>query len=186
MNRLSKKETQFCEAVAKGYSATKAYLMAYGGTYGAAGVQAHKLLKKAKIKDEVARAKLETIKQLGLSAADFLLDAVQLMKADIMDFYEQGEDGTLKIKDLSQVNTSLIESVRINKSGQASVKLRSKDAAIMRLAGFMKWTATPDITLNINHWLQSNKEAIERILAKQPDAALRELINHIERDAANE
>lgn len=155
---LTEKERLFCWRYIHNFNATQAYLWAFKCSYGTAGVEGHKLLKKPKIKAEIERLKKLKFEALQISPDDIVERYMRIAFADMTDFVEFGtkeepiitEDGPLKdandnpitetvnyinFKGSEQVDGGLICEISKGKQG-IKIKLEDRQKALDWLANF--------------------------------------------------
>ena len=134
-DELTDKQELFCLLFSRSFNATKSYQEAFGCSYNTAMVNSCKLLKKAHIKKEVARLKEERYTIAFLSADDIFQKYMDIAFSDLGDYLEV-KNGILKIKDSTEVDTSVLQEVKEGREG-VSVKLQDKMKALEWLAAHM-------------------------------------------------
>lgn len=157
---LTDKQQLFCVLVAFGDNATTAYQKAYGCSYQTAMTNASRMLRNAKIRDEVQRLKKERFAAQLFDDHDIFQWHLDVAQASITDFVtfgrervqvmgafgpvvdkETGDPVTkeinyVKFKESSDVNGHVIKKVRLGKDG-ASIELYSAADAMAWLADHM-------------------------------------------------
>lgn len=147
-DELNDKQRLFCVYYIKYFNATKAYQKAYECEYTTAMVNGSRLLRNAKISDEIDRLKAEQANELKLDVRDVLQKYIDIAFADITDFVEFGREtvaddetgleyevNKVKFKDSSEVDGTIITEVKQGKDG-VSVKLADKMKALEFLAKY--------------------------------------------------
>lgn len=124
------------------FNATWAYMQAYGGKYTVANVEGPRLLVNPSVKSMIDELKAEQAAELHMTKMDVLNEAARQMTANIGDYIDFGSEevpvtdkqghkvidpatGKQRIKrvsrvtlrDKSEVDTSLLKSVRVGKDG---------------------------------------------------------------------
>lgn len=146
---LNERQKLFCIYYIERFNATQSYMKAFGSPYGTAAVEGCKLLKKPKIKEEIARLSQEALKEAAydtkLLAKRLLDEYIKIAFANIDDYLEfgkktietKGKDGKTQefdvnyvdLKDHTQVDGSIITEVKQGKDG-ISIKLADKMKAM--------------------------------------------------------
>lgn len=147
-DELTDKQRLFCVYYIKYFNATKAYQKAYECEYTTAMVNGSRLLRNAKISDEIDRLKAEQANELKLDVRDVLQKYIDIAFADITDFVEFGREtvaddetgleyevNKVKFKDSSEVDGTIITEVKQGKDG-VSVKLADKMKALEMLSKY--------------------------------------------------
>lgn len=145
---LTDKQRLFCVYYIKYFNATKAYQKAYECEYTTAMVNGSRLLRNAKISDEIDRLKAEQANELKIDVRDVLQKYIDIAFADITDFVEFGREtvtdaetgleyevNKVKFKDSSEVDGTIITEVKQGKDG-VSVKLADKMKALEMLSKY--------------------------------------------------
>lgn len=124
------------------FNATWAYMQAYGGKYTVANVEGPRLLVNPSVKDMIDELKAEQAAELHISKMDVLNLAAKQMGANIGDYIDFGSEDVpmtdkrgkkvidpatgkqrmrqvsrVTLKDKSEVDTSLLKSIRVGKDG---------------------------------------------------------------------
>lgn len=127
------KQKKFAMLYLQSFNATKAYMEAYGSSYQVANVEGPRHLVKPRIKKMIDELKAEQAAELHMTQMDVLRDLAKRARADIGDYVEFGSDAVVELKDgkptgityqvdrvhlkdQSEVDTSLVKSVAIDKS----------------------------------------------------------------------
>jgi phage terminase small subunit len=145
---LTDKQRLFCIYYIKYFNATKAYQKAYECEYTTAMVNGSRLLRNAKISDEIDRLKAEQANELKIDVRDVLQKYIDIAFADITDFVEFGREtvtdaetgleyevNKVKFKDSSEVDGTIITEVKQGRDG-VSVKLADKMKALEMLSKY--------------------------------------------------
>lgn len=160
---LTEKQRLFCLYFAKSLNATQSYKKAYGCSYETAMVEGCKSLRNPKIAEEIHRLKKQRYTQAFLSTEDLVEKNLRIAFANLGDYLEfgtikkpvyrngkvvkvKGKDGVEKIateeinyvrlKDSTEVDTSVIKEVRQGREGVVIV-LEDKRKAIDWLTSHM-------------------------------------------------
>lgn len=160
---LTEKQRLFCLYFAKSLNATQSYKKAYGCSYETAMVEGCKSLRNPKIAEEIHRLKKARYTQAFLSTEDLVEKNLRIAFANLGDYLEfgtikkpvyrngkvvkvKGKDGVEKIateeinyvrlKDSTEVDTSVIKEVRQGREGVVIV-LEDKRKAIDWLTSHM-------------------------------------------------
>jgi len=145
---LTDKQRIFCIYYIKYFNATKAYQKAYECEYTTAMVNGSRLLRNAKISDEIDRLKAEQANELKIDVRDVLQKYIDIAFADITDFVDFGREtvtdaetgleyevNKVKFKDSSEVDGTIITEVKQGRDG-VSVKLADKMKALEMLSKY--------------------------------------------------
>jgi phage terminase small subunit len=155
------------EYLQNGYSKAKAYSKVHHGCSRAtAAVNGHKVLKKA----EVARFLQEYFEDLWENKENEigrqLSNLLNIANADVSDIIEI-EDGNVKIRDLEEIDSSVIQAIDQSKTITAygentrtSVKMHDKTKAIAELTKVLNMI-NQKITVNVNYDKESAKKIQE-------------------------
>ena len=161
---LTDKQRLFCVLYVRSFNATKAYQKAYRCSYETAMVEGWNTLRNPKIRDEISRLKQNRLNREMLDEHDIFQKYMDIAFADITDFVEFGREkvpvmgafgpvevkdpdtgekvplmqeiNTIRFRDSSEVDGSLISEVKQGKSG-ASVKLADRMKSLECLAAHM-------------------------------------------------
>lgn len=161
---LTDKQRLFCVLYVRCFNATKAYQKAYGCSYEVANAEGYKLLVNPRIRDEISCLKQNRLNREMLDEHDIFQKYMDIAFADITDFVEFGREkeqvmgafgpvevndpetgekvplmrevNTIRFKESSEVDGSLISEVKQGKNG-ASVKLMDRLKALDWLADHM-------------------------------------------------
>lgn len=173
-NRELRAEQQlFCVLVAFGKSATTAYQKAYGCTYQTAMANSSRLLRNAKIQEEVKRLRKERFEAQIFDEHDIFQWHLDVAMASITDYVDFGREKVqavgafgpivdkvtgepvmkevnyVKFKPSSEVNGHVIKKVKMGKDG-ASIELYDAMAAMQWLADHMNMGTNAQQTLAQN------------------------------------
>lgn len=122
---LTEEQRLFCLYYSRSFNATSAYMKAYDRDYRTAMVNGCRLLRIAKIKDEIMKLKQERCARTLLTKEDIILKKMQIAFADITDYVTFGvwedEKGIkhsyVNFKSSSDVDGTLIHKVKQGKDG---------------------------------------------------------------------
>lgn len=126
MTRLTELQELFCINYAKHHNASKAYQQAYGVSADVAKVKASSLRKKAHIKARIAQLQHEQLDDLDISRESIIKRYVDIAFCDVTDYIKKNEDGTLEMRDLSEIDGTLISELYYNPSSK-SLRIRPID-----------------------------------------------------------
>lgn len=167
---LNEKQLIFCNLTAFGDSATAAYQKAYGCSYRTAMVNASRMLRNAKIRDEVNRIRKERFEAQLFDEHDIFQWYLDVAQASITDFVAFGREQVqamgafgpivnketgepvmkeinyVKFKDSSEVNGHVIKKVKMGRDG-ASIELYDAASAMSWLAEHMSMGTSEQRTL---------------------------------------
>lgn len=157
-NELTDKQKLFCIYFIKSFNATKAYHKAYNCKYESAMVNGSKLLRNAKIAEEIKRLKENKLNQIYFSEEDLFQKYLDIAYSDITDFVEfgkkevelvdnEGRKGKIEttytiVKNSDEVDGTLITEISNNSKG-VKVKLQDRIKAMEWLSDHMD-LATPE------------------------------------------
>lgn len=149
---LTDKQRLFCIYFIKSFNATKAYQKAYGCKYESAMVNGSKLLRNAKIDEEIRKLKENKLNHIYLTESDIFEKYLDIAYSDITDFVEfgnkevemvddEGRKGKIDItytiaKNSNEVDGSLISEIS-NSSKGLKIKLQDKMRALQWLSEHM-------------------------------------------------
>lgn len=174
---LTDKQRLFCLHYAKSFNATKAYQKAYGCSYETAASNGYRMLRNARVKNEIQKLKQNRMNRELLDESDVFQKYMDIAFADITDYLEFGTEevpvmavyGPVKVKDREtgeeKMLTKTVNMVRFRNSSDvdgtilAEVK-QGKDGASIKLSDRMKaldWIA--------NHMDLATEEQRARIAA---------------------
>lgn len=163
-DELTEKQRLFCIYYIRCFNATKAYQKAYGCSYTVATVNGSRMLRNAKIKEEIFRLKQERMNREFLSEADIFQKYMDIAFADITDYLEFGTEevpvmsmygpvkvkdpesgeekilkkivNTVKFRDSAEVDGTILAEVKQGRDG-ASIKLSDRMKALQWLSDHM-------------------------------------------------
>lgn len=152
---LTDKQRLFCVYYTRCFNATKAYQKAFGTDYYTSATCGSRMLRNAKVKEEIKMLKQERLNREFLSESDIFQKYMDIAFADITDYLEFGQEqeqvmsmyGPVEVKDpktgekkplLKTVNTVRFkESKAVDGTIISEVK-QGKDGASIKLADRMK------------------------------------------------
>lgn len=138
---LTEKQRLFCLYYVRWFNATKAYQKAYSCDYFTAAANGPRLLRNARIKEEIQRIKDAKIKQTMYSTEDYFQKMIDIAYSDVTDYLSFGQEeaqdkngntfmmNVINLKESCDVDGTLIQEVKQGKDGIA-VKLVSKEFAL--------------------------------------------------------
>lgn len=147
---LTEEQRLFCLYYSKSFNATSAYKKAYDRDYQTAMVNGSRLLRNAKIKDEITKLKQERYARSMLNKEDIFQKYLDIACADATDYFDFGredvetDDGriftvnTVKLHESSEVDGTLINEVKQGRDG-VSIKLPDRMKALQWLSDHMGW-----------------------------------------------
>lgn len=127
-DELTEKQRLFCVFFVKSFNATKAYQKAYGVDKNTAAVNGCRMLRNAKVQNEIKELKEITIAQAFLTEEDILQKYIDLAFSDITDFAEF-KGSIVKLKNSNEVDGSLIKEIKAGMFGP-SIKLKDSQKAL--------------------------------------------------------
>ncbi|KAF5054008.1 Terminase small subunit [anaerobic digester metagenome] len=152
---LTEQQKLFCIYFVKSFNATKSYQKAFGCTYESALTAGPRMLGNVRIKLEIARLKREKAMRAYLEPGDIFEEYIKIAFSDLGDYTEWGQEfeatgsytdkktgeevvvgrmvNVVKLKDTSEVDTSVVAEVKQGKNG-TSIKLHDKMRALEWLA----------------------------------------------------
>lgn len=122
--KTATKRELFCLYYVKYRNQVKAYQMAYKCSYETACSNASTLVKNSEIKDRINELLSELRENIDFSIKDIAQKQIDIANADIKDFVKI-QDGVVLMKDLEQIDGTLIKEIKNTKSG---VQLKLKDS----------------------------------------------------------
>lgn len=149
---LTEEQRLFCLYYSRSFNATSAYMKAYDRDYKTAMVNGCRLLRIAKIKDEIMKLKQERCARTLLTKEDIFQKYMDIAFADITDFLEFGSEQTdtssgnvisknfVYFRHHTEVDGTLIGEVKQGKDG-ASIKLPDRMKALQWLSDHMGWAS---------------------------------------------
>ena len=130
---LTDKQQLFCIYYIRCFNATKAYQKAYGCDYATALVNGSRMLRNARIKDEILRLKQDRLNREFLSESDIFQKYMDIAFADINDFVEI-HAGFALVRD--EVDGTIISEVS-NTTNGIKIKLADRMKALQWIAEHM-------------------------------------------------
>lgn len=132
---LTDKQRLFCVLYVKSFNATKAYQKAYDCDYQTAMVNGSRLLRNAKVKDEILSLKQNRMNRELLSEEDIFQKYMDIAFADVTDFVEV-KDGYATVLDSDGIDGTIVNEVKMGKFG-ATLKLNDRMRALKWLSDHM-------------------------------------------------
>lgn len=148
-DELNDRQRLFCLHYIKSFNATKAYQKAYECSYEIAMVNGHKLLRNTKIKNEILELKQNRLNREFLSEEDIFQKYMDIAFADMTDYLEWGTEkvetkpdkkasvNRVCLKPSSEVDGTLVNEIKIDKSGAVTLKLTDRMKALNWLSEHM-------------------------------------------------
>ncbi len=102
MKKLTPKQDRFCNEYLVDLNYTQAAIRA-GYSKKTAGSIGSENLKKPEIKKRIEHLRKDQIERIQMTADDVLMELFILAKANIGDFFEEGENGEMEFKDFSDI-----------------------------------------------------------------------------------
>ena len=134
---MQEKQRLFCLYYLQTHNATSSYQRAYGCTRAAAAASASRLLNDANIRACIQRLKDERDAGILLRATDVVDLYMRIAFADVSEFVNVSQ-GVYTVNDLSEVDTQLIESVKLTKGGGVIVQLNDRMKALQWLSDYFE------------------------------------------------
>ena len=137
VDKINERQRLFALYYFQTHNATASYQRAYGCTRAAAAASASRLLNDAKIRACIQQLKDERDAGILLRATDVVELYMRIAFADISEFVSV-EQGKYTVNDLSEVDTQLIESVKLTKGGGVIVQLNDRMKALQWLSDYFE------------------------------------------------
>lgn len=132
---LTDKQRLFCVLYVKSFNATKAYQKAYGCDYETAMVNGSRMLRNAKVKDEILFLKQNRLNKELLSEEDIFQKYMDIAFADVTDFVEV-VDGYATVLNSDRIDGTIVGEIKMGKFG-ATLKLNDRMQALKWLSEHM-------------------------------------------------
>ncbi len=169
IEQLTEKELLFCFRFAHSLNATQSYMKAYECSYASAHANAFRLMAKDSIKAEIQRLKEIKYQSLMINIDDIVEKRMRIAFSDITNFIEFGQVekviGTIKrkvinistnqeeeiefpltnlvngaqLKNSTEVDGSIVKSVKVDKDGGASIELHDPQKSMEWLERYFMW-----------------------------------------------
>jgi len=136
---LTEKQRLFCTYYVRSFNATKSYMKAYGCDYWTAATNAGRLLKKAEIVQTINELKQAKMTRELLKEEDIFQKYLDIAFNDITDYLDviQDDEGqVIRIRDLDEVDGTLINEIAPTQYGY-KIKLPDRQKALDWLADHM-------------------------------------------------
>ncbi|MFC4761042.1 terminase small subunit [Fructobacillus durionis] len=150
---LNDKQKAFVREYVRLANATQAYINAYGVDYETAMVNGSRLLRNAKVQEEIKRLRQARLKELDIDVFSLVDDMVKEAKADIGSYADWGSDefqytdeatgkeltghkSWVALKDKSKVDTKAIKKITVGKDGPI-VELHDRNKARKELLEYL-------------------------------------------------
>ena len=125
---LTAEQQMFCMYYVRTFNATQSYINVFHSKYESAAVQANKLLKNNKVREEIERLKEIKRQQIVCEAEDIVELNMRIAFAD-MGNYITINNNTIKLNNSDTVDTQLIQELKEGKNG-ITIKLADKNKAM--------------------------------------------------------
>lgn len=125
---LTAEQQMFCMYYVRTFNATQSYINVFHSKYESAAVQANKLLKNNKVREEIERLKEIKRQQIACEVEDIVELNMRIAFAD-MGNYITINNNTIKLNNSDTVDTQLIQELKEGKNG-ISIKLADKNKAM--------------------------------------------------------
>ena len=140
---LNDRQMLFCLLYIRSFNATKAYQKAYGSSYNTAMQNGSKLLRNAKVKEQIQKLKQERLDREFLTEADIFQKYKEIAYADISDYAEFGKKEITYIDKKGQEHTADVSYVDLRESSEVDGTIISeisqgRDGVRIKLADRLK------------------------------------------------
>lgn len=125
---LTAEQQMFCMYYVRTFNATQSYINVFHSKYESAAVQANKLLKNNKVREEIERLKEIKRQQIVCEVEDIVELNMRIAFAD-MGNYITINNNTIKLNNSDTVDTQLIQELKEGKNG-ITIKLADKNKAM--------------------------------------------------------
>lgn len=125
---LTTEQQMFCLYYSRTFNATQSYINVYHSKYESAAVQANKLLKNNKIREEIERLKEIKRQQIVCDVEDIIELNMRIAFAD-MGNYVKFNSNVIELHNSEAVDTQLVQEVKEGKNG-ITIKLADKNKAM--------------------------------------------------------
>lgn len=132
---LNDKQKLFCVLYVKSFNATKAYQKAYDCSYETAMVNGSRLLKNAKIKEQVLFLKQNRMNRELFSEEDIFQKYIDIAFADVTD-YVKIEQGFARVVDSDRIDGTVVGEIKMGRFG-AQVRMNDRMQALKWLSEHM-------------------------------------------------
>lgn len=132
---LNDKQKLFCVLYVKSFNATKAYQKAYDCNYETAMVNGSRLLKNAKIKEQVLFLKQNRMNRELFSEEDIFQKYIDIAFADVTD-YVKIEQGFARVVDSDRIDGTVVGEIKMGRFG-AQVRMNDRMQALKWLSEHM-------------------------------------------------
>lgn len=134
---MQEKQKMFCLYYMQTHNATSSYQRAYGCTRAAAAASGCRLLNDAKVRECIQRLQDDRDAGMLLRATDVVDLYMRIAFADLEEFVEV-QDGKYSVRDIAEVDSQLIDSVTLTKTGKVIVKLADRMKALKWLSDYFE------------------------------------------------
>ncbi len=125
---LTTEQQMFCLYYSRTFNATQSYINVYHSKYESAAVQANKLLKNNKIREEIERLKEIKRQQIVCDVEDIIELNMRIAFADMRN-YVKFNSNVIELHNSEAVDTQLVQEVKEGKNG-ITIKLADKNKAM--------------------------------------------------------
>lgn len=134
-SELTDKQKLFCIHYIRCFNATKAYQKTYNTDYQTAAVNGSRMLRNAKVKEEILKLKQNKLNRELFTESDLFQKYMDIANADITDYVEFSKNN-INLKDSKEVDGTLVSEVSKGKDG-IKVKLSDRLKAMQWLSDHM-------------------------------------------------
>lgn len=151
---LNAKQKTFAREVVRLANQTQAYINAYDADYETAMVNGSRLLRNAKVQEEIKRLRQARLKELGIGVFDLIDDMAKEARADIREFADWGSDdfkavdeesgkqytrhkSWVALKNSESVDSWAVKKVTVGKDGPI-VELHDRNKARDKLLEYLR------------------------------------------------
>lgn len=137
VDKINERQRLFALYYFQTHNATASYQRVYGCTRAAASASAYKLLKNPAIVAAIREIQADRDATLLLTAGDVVDLYMRIAFNDYWDMM-RFKDGKVTLKDLEQMDTQLIESIKVDDRGVISLKTADRMKALHWLANYFE------------------------------------------------
>ena len=137
---LTEKQRLFCIYYIQCFNATKAYQKAYECDYATASVNGSRMLRNAKVCEEIKKLKQNRLNRELITADDIFQKYLDIAMASLGD-YVSFQDGIMEFKNLDETDSSIIKKITTGKT--TSIELKDGMKALDWLSKHIE-QATPE------------------------------------------
>lgn len=177
-SELTDKQKLFCIHYIRCFNATKAYQKTYNTDYSTAAVNGSRMLRNAKVKEEILKLKQDKLNREFFNEADLFQKYMDIAYADIADYVEFSKNN-ISLKDSKEVDGTLISEVSKGKNG-IKVKLADRLKAMQWLSDHMELATEKQraeielLKAKINAGKEDKEDKLDKFL-EQIESALKDV-----------